>query len=249
VTATAGYHGPGRGSGNSISVLLDGWNLTGERRYLVKAETLIKRCIHPKDDIALLHLDDIERRWSYTVFLQVLGKYLDVKSERGELDEMYAYARASLLHYASWMAEHEVPYMEVLHRVLIPTETWPAQDMRKANVFCAAARHATAEKRALFLSKADFFFERSVSDLQSFDTHTLTRPLVLLMTNAYVYSYCRRFPNEGAPAFAGAYDFGVPQRFKPQFHELYCFRDWLHRIVRSLQAVVRRSTAQGRGHA
>jgi hypothetical protein len=249
VTATAGYHGPGRGSGNSISVLLDGWNLTGERRYLVKAETLIKRCIHPKDDIALLHLDDIERRWSYTVFLQVLGKYLDVKSERGELDEMYAYARASLLHYASWMAEHEVPYMEVMHRVLIPTETWPAQDMRKANVFCAAARHATADKRALFLSKADFFFERSVSDLQSFDTHTLTRPLVLLMTNAYVYSYCRRFPNEGAPAFVGAYDFGVPQRFKPQFHELYCFRDWLHRIVRSLQAVVRRSTAQGRGHA
>ena len=28
---------------------------------------------------------------------------------RGELDAMYAYARASLLRYARWMAEHEVP--------------------------------------------------------------------------------------------------------------------------------------------
>ncbi len=249
VTATPGYHGPGRGSGNSISVLLDGWSLTGEQRYLTKAESLIKRCIHPQDNIALRNLDDVEYRWSYTVFLQVLGKYLDVKSERGELDEMYAYARASLLHYASWMADHEVPYMEVLHRVLIPTETWPAQDMRKANVFCAAAKHAVEEQRALFRAKADFFFRRSVEDLQSFTTHTLTRPLVLLMTNAYVYSYCCRYPNDVAPAPAGSYDFGTPRPFKTQFHELYRLRDSMQRVLQSVRAVWKGATVDERDHA
>lgn len=249
VTATPGYHGPGRGSGNSISVLLDGWVLTGERRYLAKAESLIRRCIHPKDDIARHHLDDVEYRWSYTVFLQVLAKYLDLKADCGEVDRMYAYARASLLHYASWMGKHEVPYTEVLHRVLIPTETWPAQDIRKANVFCAAAKHAPADQRSDFWAKADFFFRRSLNDLQSFTTHTLTRPVVLLMTNAYVYSYCRRRPDEAAPVPQEPYDFGTPRPFKAQFHELYRFRDWLRRMVRMLRTVVQRRSAQEVGHA
>lgn len=247
VTATQGYHGPGRGSGNSISVLLDGWMLTGRQAYLSKAEELIRRCIHPQDDVASRGLSDIEYRWSYTVFLQALGKYLDVKIERGELDRMYAYARTSLLHYTRWMVRHEEPYKQNLDRVLIPTETWPAQDIRKANVFCVAAKHASGEECALFQSKADFFFNACMTDLQSFSTHTLTRPIVLLMTNAYVYSYFRRHRDERAPAPLQSYDFGRPRPFRCQFHEIYLLRDYLQRGLRMLRAALSRLTGLLKG--
>src|SRR5205814_2057871 len=70
------YHGPGRGAANSINALLDAWVLTDKERYAVNAEELIRRCIHPCDDIAARELGDAERRWSYTVFLQTLGRFL-----------------------------------------------------------------------------------------------------------------------------------------------------------------------------
>ena len=78
------------------------------------------------------------------MFLQALGKYLDYKAERGELDALYAYARASLLHYARWMAEHEYPYLSKPEMLEYPTETWAAQDMRKAEVLQEAGRWAAA---------------------------------------------------------------------------------------------------------
>jgi hypothetical protein len=121
-TASPSYHGPGRGAGNSISALIDAFALTRNDRYSAKAEQLIRRCIHPRDDISARGLNDPECRWSYLVFLQVLGKYLDWKLEQGDLDFMYAYAQASLLHYADWMLEHEVPYATMLNIVEIPTK-------------------------------------------------------------------------------------------------------------------------------
>ena len=80
------YHGPGRGAGNSINALVDGWRLTGDRSYLEKCEQIIERSIHPNDDIPARRLLDAENRWSYTVHLQALGKYLDAKAEAAELD-------------------------------------------------------------------------------------------------------------------------------------------------------------------
>ena len=106
-SGTLSYQGPGRGSANSLSALLDGFQLTGDRAYLDKAEQIIRRVIHPDDDIDGLDLLDAERRWFYTMFLQALGKYLDAKAERSEIDGMYAWAQSSLLHYARWMAMHD----------------------------------------------------------------------------------------------------------------------------------------------
>ena len=100
------YHGPGRGAGYSIAVLLDGFRLTRDPNLLEKAESLIRRCVHPRDDIQARQLLDAERRWSYTVFLHILGRYLDEKVERNELDMMYSYARQALLAYGRWMAAH-----------------------------------------------------------------------------------------------------------------------------------------------
>src|SRR5439155_8319568 len=110
-TVEAAYQGPGRGCGNSVNALLDGWLASGRQIYLDKAEALIRRVIHPPDDVAARDLLNTERRWSYTVFLSVLARYLALKAEHGQVDGAYSYAQASLVHYARWMLEHELPYL------------------------------------------------------------------------------------------------------------------------------------------
>jgi hypothetical protein len=184
-TYSPDFHGPGRGAGHSILTLLEGYRITGERQFLDAAEALIRRCVHPSDDIAALDLLDAERRWSYTVFLQALGKYLDDKAELAELDEAYGYGRAVLLHYARWMAEHEYPYLDRPERLEFPTETWAAQDMRKSEVFALAAQHADATERECFVDRARFFFNYSVSTLLGTASRSLTRPIVLLLSNGF----------------------------------------------------------------
>jgi hypothetical protein len=180
-TVSSDFHGPGRGAGNSINALLDAYWLTRERGYLLKATDLVRRCVHPQDDIAAIGLDEPEYRWSYLVFLQVLAKYLALKKEMKEQDDDFHYARDSLLHYAKWMLANERPYAEQLQKVLLPTETWPAQDVRKARVLEAAARHCGegALQRALHLKGAEFM-DRCLTDLLRFQTAHLVRPRVLL---------------------------------------------------------------------
>jgi hypothetical protein len=234
MTVSADYHGPGRGCGNSINALLDAFLLTRDKNYWAKAEELIRRSIHPRDDIAGRDLGDVEHRWSYTVFLQVLGKYLDLKIDMGDLDYMYVYAKESLLHYACWMLNHEVPYTRVLDKVEIPTETWPAQDIRKSNVFKFAAKYSDEPLRTKFLKKSDFFFDRCVNDLLEFKTCTLTRPIVLLMTNGHMQSYFLAQQIEPVPAHTEDYDFGEPKAFKPQFSELVKARE---RIINSINMI------------
>lgn len=211
------YHGPGRGSGNSLSALLDGHRLSGDAAFLAKAEQLVRRCIHPADDVPKRNLLDVENRWFYTIFLQALGKYLDHKAERGEPDAVYAYARAGLLHYARWMAEHEVPTLSRPEILEYPNETWAAQDMRKSEVLKFAAKHAAGAEKARFLERADFFFRDAVSRLTAFPTRTLARPVVLMLSYGYMHAHFGRHPEEAAPPPANdAHDFGRPQGFVPQ---------------------------------
>ncbi len=214
---TPWYHGPGRGAANSVLALLDGHRLTGEARFLAKAEELIRRVIHPADDVPARNLLDAENRWFYTMFLQALARYLDYKAELGQLDSMYAYARASLLHYARWMAEHEYPYLEKPDILEYPTETWAAQDMRKSEIFDYAARHTTGAERQRFQERAEFFFRYSTTTLSEMPTRTLCRPVVLLLAYGFQRAYFRRHPDESAPASAQTpNDFGRPTVFVPQ---------------------------------
>jgi len=232
------YHGPGRGAANSINALLDGFRINKDDKFIAKAEDLIRRCIHPEDDIEQREFSDVENRWSYTMFLQALGKYLDFKVDGNELDDMFVYARESLLRYADWMAEYEVPYMHVLHRVKIPTETWPAQDIRKSNVFNYAAKYANQPQRALYLEKAEFFFNASISDLLSFETCYLTRPRVLVLVNGYMHSYFQCHPDEVISPVSKTFDFGKPCAFTPQLSQIFKMKQWLSSMV---------SLAKGRG--
>jgi hypothetical protein len=212
-----GYHGPGRGSGNSLAALIDGHRLTQDPAFLAKAEQLIRRVIHPADDVPARNLLDVENRWFYTMFLHSLGRYLDHKAERGELDAAYAYARAGLLHYARWMAAHERPYLERPEILEYPDVTWAAQDMRKCAVFESAARHATGAEKATFLERADFFFRDSVARVAAFETRTLARPVVLLLSLGHTHAHVQKHPDDAAPPPAVAVtDFGDPEHFVPQ---------------------------------
>jgi hypothetical protein len=212
------YHGPGRAPGNSVSVLLDGHRLTGVPEFLAKAEQIIRRCIHPRDDVAARDLLDAENKWFYTMFLQALGKYLDHKEEIGQVDFMYAYARASLLCYARWMAEHERPYLERPEILEYPTETWAAQDMRKSEVFKFAAKYAPPEERDRFLERSGFFFRDSTETLAGMPTRTLARPVVLMLSNGLMHAYFQKLPETRSevPVDLAAHDFGEPETFVPQ---------------------------------
>ena len=218
-TVDPSYHKPGRGAGNSINALLDAFQLSRERTYLAKAEELIARCIHPKDDITALGLSEPEFRWSYLVFLQVLGKYLHLKLELGETDYAFHYGRESLLHYARWMLEYEVPYQDVLHKVLLPTETWPAQDVRKCHVLHLAGKFSRHPERSGFHEKADFFFARSLEDLLKFETAYLTRPLVIQCVYGHQQAFYQVHREEGVDLECPIADFGVPQAFTAQLRE------------------------------
>ncbi|MGH8324895.1 MAG: hypothetical protein ACRETD_14040, partial [Steroidobacteraceae bacterium] len=215
-TVSSSYHKPGRGVGNSVNALLDAYTLSGKRAYLCKAEELIQRCAHPADDIDALGLKEPEYRWSYLVFLQALGKYLDSKLEMGETDYGFHYARESLLHYAEWMCRHEVPYKEVLHKVELPTETWPAQDIRKCHVLHVAAQYAPAGMRAQLTERATFFFDRCLADLLSFETALLTRPLVILCVYGQVHGYFRANAAISLGHAPHCYRFGQPVAFISQ---------------------------------
>ena len=219
------YHGPGRGAANSVSVLCDGFRLTNDRKFLNKAEQLIRRVIHPSDVpskiLAIKHVDkllvDAENRWFYTMFLQALGKYLDLKADLNELDSTYAYARASLLHYAHWMLEYEAPYLENPEILEYPTETWVAQDMRKCEVFQYAALHAEDAERETFLAKAQYFFEYSVNTLEGMKTKSLCRPVVLMLSHGWSRNWFRKHPDDRRPLpKVDQMDFGRPTVFVPQ---------------------------------
>lgn len=215
-TASNDYHKPGRGAGNSINALLDAYALSEDRRYVAKAEELIERCIHPADDVAALTLDQPERRWSYLVFLQVLGRYLEFKRELGELDYAFLFARDSLLHYADWMVDHERPYLQWLDRVLIPTETWPAHDIRKCHVLHFAARYGRQEDRGRYRERAAAFFQSAVSDVQTFPTALLTRPLVILCVYGPVHAYFLRHADGVDSPTRRRVRYGAPVEFVSQ---------------------------------
>jgi len=215
-TGSYSYHGPGRGPGNSIVALLNGFRLTGERVYLEKVEELVRRCVHPADDLEALDLLDAERRWFYTVFLQALGRYLYVKEEHNDLDDTYAYARAVLLHYARWMIAHEYPYLDKPEILEFPNETWAAQDMRKSEVFNYASRYADSALRLRLLERSRFFFHYSISTLLGMPTRTFTRPLVLMLTNGNAQQVFQQMQYVPAPVVDMPRDFGTPTRFVPQ---------------------------------
>jgi hypothetical protein len=212
-----GYYGPGRASGNSTHALLTGHELTGERKYLERAELLMRRTVHPEQDLQALDLLNAELRWFYTMYLQALGRYVDYKLKLGERDADFRYGVATLRHYARWMARHERPTLSEPENLQYPTETWAAQDMRKWHVLEHAARHESddAERKRMW-DTADFFFNYSVDYLNDSPTKSLCRPVVILLNFGWQREWMLEHRDD--PAFTEPIDddFGRPQTFVPQ---------------------------------
>ncbi|HZN35600.1 MAG TPA: hypothetical protein VFB80_17345, partial [Pirellulaceae bacterium] len=217
-TCETNYHGPGRGAGNSIHALLDAWQLTGESHYLAKAAELVRRCIHPADDIAARDLASAERRWSYAVFLQALVRLIDAIGDVPEWDLLRDYARQSLLHYARWMAAHERFYLDEPEKLEYPTETWAAQELRKGNTLLMAARYAAGAEAARFRQRGREMLDRAWQSLLSFESRRTTRPVAVAMQQGYLEAYLQS--EDRAPALApGGEDnreIGEPAVFMPQ---------------------------------
>lgn len=178
-----GFDGPGRGSGNSLNVLIDAYALTKEKKYLLYAEKLIRCCISPYDDISSRSLLNSEIRWMYTIFLQSLAKYLDIKSESDHFDDAFQFAKQSLQNYSEWMLENEYPYLEKPEILEFPNETWAAQDIRKADILAHASQYVSEPLKTKLKLKSRFFLESSLEQLKTFETSFFVRPVAILMTN------------------------------------------------------------------
>ncbi len=183
-TVTDDYHGPGRGSGNSINVLLDGWEVSKAPKYLAKAEELIRRVTHPQQDLEALNLLDAEYRWSYTVCLTSMGRYLHKMEEAGQLGPMYDYVRRTLSHYGTWMLANERPTLSEPDNLEFITEAWAAQEFRKANVLRIAASCCDEDNLATQMRiKADELNDAAWKDLYAFgDKHLTARCFSIVMT-------------------------------------------------------------------
>jgi hypothetical protein len=221
------YHGPGRGAGNSLNALLDGWLASGRGEFLVKLDELLRRTVHPHDDIAALDLGNAELRWSYTVFLQSLVRLVALSDECGLDAGLTAYARASLLHYARWMAEHEKFYLDEPEKLEFPTESWAAHELRKANVLTAAALYAPAPEAERFRTRARWFYDRAWSSLMGFATWHYTRPTVLALQLGLSAAQLAATPQPSpAPPADHVHPATPPERFVPQ-------REAVRRALRS----------------
>jgi hypothetical protein len=234
-TASADFHGPGRGAGNSLNALLDGWLVNGERRFLDYAETLIRRVIHPETNIELLDLGNVEARWSYTVFLSSLAKYLDVKSEAGEFDADYEYAAASLAHFGRWMLDNEQPFFDTPEKLEFPTETWAAQELRKANVLRLTAKVCDEPERSRMLAFGEELANRAWRDLAGFETKHVARSLVLSLTEGARDCWLRTRSEEELTAKRPGKDefnFGSPTDFVTQ-------KDRVRAQLKSLGGLIR----------
>lgn len=217
-TVTADFHGPGRGAGNSINALLDAWLLTGSQHYLTKLEELVRRCVHPRQDPAALHLLDAEGHWSYTVFLTALGRYLLAMRDAGLLTESYSYARAVMETYGRWMAAYEGRTLDHPDRLQYPTEAWAAQDVRKANVLrVAAACESADEDAAAMRAKADAISDAAWNDLHAFgDARFNARCLAILLTEGHREVTHRTTRPDQLPPGPAVDEFGSWSMFVPQ---------------------------------
>jgi hypothetical protein len=234
-TAPAVYEldGPGRASGNALNTLLDAYLATEDKSYLKWAEALISCCVSPKDNIASRDLLNAEYRWFYNIFLQALGRYLDVKRTYGNVDEHFWYARSVLLKYAVWMLDNEYPYLEKPQILEFPNETWAAQDIRKSDVLAHAAFYAPEPLRRVLLVKSRHFFEMCIDQLRNFATRDLTRPIVILMSNGMVHMdvfTTSDFPEDVA---SKSIDYGLSSKLPPKRNPMQTYASHLLKVIRN----------------
>jgi hypothetical protein len=171
-----------RGIANYVVALLDSYELTNNFEYLTRAEKILQFSVHPNEDINNRNLQDVENTWFYTVFLQAVCRYLDIKERLNQLDDSFYYCRDSLLNFTRWMTIFEVPYLTNPDILEYPNDTWTGQDLRKVHIF-AAAYYYSAKSSQVYLDKALYFENDILNRLNSSSTKTYTRIMALILQN------------------------------------------------------------------
>jgi hypothetical protein len=128
-----------RGTGNYLNALLDASLLEPGEDWLEHAEGVIRKTIHPADNIEKRDLLEVETGWSYLILMTSIARYLYLKREAGETDSHYNYTRLAFIHYANWIRENERPFLSDPGQLEFPNDTWVAQDVRKAMLMFQAA--------------------------------------------------------------------------------------------------------------
>jgi len=212
------FHGPGRGAGNSVNALLDAWVVSGSTHYLDKLEELIRRCVHPLQNPDELHLLDAEGHWSYTVFLNALGRYLLTKRDAELFDGMYSYARDVMKTYGRWMAVHERRTLDHPEQLQYPTEAWAAQDFRKANVLrIAASCEDDCLQAQLMRAKANQINDGAWADFAAFGAASATaRCLSIVLTEGHRDVFHRSQEPDLIPPCSEKWEAGPWSMFVPQ---------------------------------
>lgn len=196
-----------RGTGNVLTASLDAFEASGDRKYLLWVEEVIRDTIHPHDDIEARNLLNAEAAWSYTVLLGTIAKYIEKKISLNEYDGNFEHAKAAFLAYTEWMSEHEYPYLDKQEILEYPNETWAAQDLRKSVIFHYAARYGDAHWRERYLERSRFFFDTAQEQLKQRPTSRFTRPVVLMLQNGWIGSQLENI--EALSAVAGTVKSGT----------------------------------------
>ena len=171
-----------RGIGNLVVAQLDAFEITCEQMYLERAERVILGAIGPKDDLVTRGLEKVEENWFYSIFLQALIRFLDVKRSMNEYDVAFFYVRDSLMHYADWIVSREQPYLNNPDDLEYPNHTWVAQDIRRCAILLDSYRYADTE-RPDYLERSRFFARYVTRELESEPTSSYSRILAILMQN------------------------------------------------------------------
>lgn len=171
-----------RGTANLMVTLQNAWHLTDDYSYIESIQTIILDSIHPLDNISERGLDNIEKTWFYTVFLQALISYLELKEQLSQLDPYFYYARDSLLHYANWMLLNESPYLDKAEQLEFPNNTWTAQDIRKADIMMAASYYSN-HKNKEYKEWANTMYSYIKNKISLCETKDTSRILAILMQN------------------------------------------------------------------
>lgn len=186
-----------RGTGNYLQALLDRFSLFGQLEDIKQAGDVIAHTISPFDDIHKRHFEDVESTWFYTVFLQALCRFIDVKVQLEQRDSDYRYAIEGLKHYAKWMIDNEYTYLDKPDILEFPNQTWSGQDLRKLCVLHFASAYLTVPQRTQCIEKIDEISSNIIHRLGHSEETTNTRILCLMMQNAHFHGFTPR--ESGAP--------------------------------------------------
>lgn len=178
-----GYKYPlDRGTGNYLNALLDCFDVTDNSSLIDEMGQVVRSTFHPNEDIEIRDLQNIEKSWFYTVFLQSVVRFLLLKETRQSIDEDYWYARHALMHYGKWMLSNESFYLSNADQLEFPNDTWCAQDTRKMNLFCYFYYFDNTESE-IFLQKASEYYSYIVEHMETSEEVYFARILALLMQN------------------------------------------------------------------